>query len=145
MFSATPDMMIQNFKGTVFPVEIKCPYKSYIDGFNLSPEYIKSSHWIQLQAQMLLMGASYGFLCIYMPARGTESEQAIIWKVFGSKESHKFILDLTYNVYAKLPQCKEEKDYKVQFRAKNGEKKSVKDFIDQEIKNNSRVVLRVNC
>lgn len=138
MFSATPDMMIT--KGLMcLPIEIKCPYKAYRTDINLTPEFFKPSHWIQLMAQAILLGADHGFLFVYIPEKPKRPTQYILWKVSVTPEGTNFILSLVHEVYCRLGACKELKDYKI-FNAKKGEGDTIKNFILGEIKNNATIM-----
>lgn len=145
MFSATPDMLIQDQKGIMHPVEIKCPFRSWSLGLELTSAYIKTSHWIQLMAQMLLTGSKRGYLCIYMPPRDPLLEQAIVWEVKWTRAAENFILDLIDETYEKIHKCEVDNDFKKLFRAKNGQKEETRSFIEGQLKNQSKVVFRLNC
>lgn len=145
MFSATPDMLIQDRMGVLVPVEIKCPYKAWIEGLDLTTSFMKPSHWLQLIAQMLLTGSKKGFLCVYMPMRSARPEQAIVWEVKLTRAAHDYVLNLVNETYDKISICSEPEDFKKAFRAKNGEKKVIRDFIDLQMKNQTTIKLRYNC
>lgn len=145
MFSATPDMLIQDRKGYLCPVEIKCPYKAWVEGLDLSSDFFKPSHWIQLMAQMLLTEARRGYLCVFMPERGPKPIQTIIWEVRWTRAAENFILTLVDDTYEKINACVVDEDYKKVFRAKTGEKQETKNFIDSQIRSQTSVVYKLNC
>jgi len=144
MFSATPDMMIID-PDTLdcIPIEIKCPYLAYMKNFELNATYFKTSHWIQLAAQCILLGSSYGYLAVFIPGRRVgDKEQLIVWKVMITEWAQRFILDLVFQTYDTLNGCKTEEDYKV-FKAKKGLKLQIKTAILEEIRN-SEVIINTN-
>lgn len=140
MFSATPDMMIT--KGIMcIPIEIKCPYNAYRTDVNLSPSFFKPSHWIQLMAQTILLGANHGFLFVYIPEKPGRKTQYILWKIRVSDEGTNFILSLVHEVYTRLGCCRELRDYKI-FNAKKGETDKIKNFILDQMKTNGEIICK---
>lgn len=140
MFSATPDMMIT--QGLMcLPVEIKCPYHAYIKDIDLSPAFLKPSHWIQLMAQAILLGADHGYLFVFIPEKPNRPTQYILWRVSVTRAATDFILSLVHEVYCRLGTCDSMESYKI-FNAKRGEKDNVKQFILNELKDNATIVAK---
>jgi hypothetical protein len=106
IIGATPDLLIWNpIKRKIALLEIKCPYRAYLSGYDLSDyeqgcTMLSDKHYIQSQLQMLVLKIPEVYLFFYVPM--LNGINACCWLIREDQAFHKFLLSNIFQLYKEI-------------------------------------------
>lgn len=106
--TATPDQIFYTEDGKARLLEIKCPYRKYLDQTDIRSEeeawsLFADKHYIQCQIQMLITHIKKAILMFYVPNRdGSMSENAAAWQIDEDPDYQAFLLSNIEQAYKEI-------------------------------------------